>query len=160
MFLAICPCCEIRSTERILSHVYSIQSTVTTFTSWQYFKNGKYYKNKCYFPLPTYCLGWYVFWWTLFRNDFLLRQHSSNSSPEQKKGRSLHSFSNWQHFTFEWFAPGYLTQIQSKQESPAWTQEAYRSPRSKYTLCCSGRGYPTAREGGTPLEVVPPHLGR
>ena len=30
-----------------------------------------------------------------------------------------------------------------KQESPpAWTQGAYRLSRSKYTLCCSGRGYP------------------
>ena len=31
-----------------------------------------------------------------------------------------------------------------KQENPpAWTQEAYRPPRSKYTLCCSGgRGTP------------------
>ena len=33
-----------------------------------------------------------------------------------------------------------------KQESPpAWTQEAYRPPRSKYTLCCSSRGYPPNR---------------
>ena len=30
-----------------------------------------------------------------------------------------------------------------QQEShPAWTQEAYRPRRSKYTLCCSSRGYP------------------
>ena len=33
---------------------------------------------------------------------------------------------------------------QDVQESPpAWTQEAHRPPRSKYTLCCSGRGTPS-----------------
>ena len=43
-----------------------------------------------------------------------------------------------------------------KQESPpAWTQEAYRPPRSKYTLCCCSWGVPpswpgTWIEGGFP----------
>ena len=56
-----------------------------------------------------------------------------------------------------------------KQESPpAWTQEAHRPPRSKYTLCCSGRGVPLPERVpppgkiGTPppiqtWEEVPPH---
>ena len=36
----------------------------------------------------------------------------------------------------------------TEQESPpAWTQEAYRPPRSKYTLCCSCWGVPRV---GTP----------
>ena len=49
----------------------------------------------------------------------------------------------------------------NKQESPpAWMQEAYCPPRSKYTLCCSSWGYPrppppswpgTWVGGGTPI---------
>ena len=45
------------------------------------------------------------------------------------------------------------------QESlPAWTQKAYRSPRSKYTLRCSGWGYPPIlgphlEGGGTPSQL-------
>ena len=35
-----------------------------------------------------------------------------------------------------------------KESPPVWTQEAYRPPRSKHTLCCSGRGVPTLGEGG------------
>ena len=35
----------------------------------------------------------------------------------------------------------------TQQESPpARMQEAYRPPRSKYRLCCSGRGYPPSRD--------------
>ena len=69
------------------------------------------------------------------------------------------------------YAPSYYTcQLAStrniKQESPpAWTQEAYRPPCSKYSFCCqdlAGRGY-TARWylpiwtwlGGT-LQGIPP----
>ena len=70
------------------------------------------------------------------------------------------------------------TKNKFQQESPpAWTQEAYRPPRSKYTVCCSdgGGGYPLLgglvplpggyllRGVGTPqLDGVPPHqdLGR
>ena len=38
-----------------------------------------------------------------------------------------------------------------KQESPpAWTQEAYLPPRSKYTLCCFGRGGVRAGRGTPP----------
>ena len=41
-----------------------------------------------------------------------------------------------------------------RQESPpAWTQEAYRPPRSKYTLCCSCWG------GGVPWAGTPPSGG-
>ena len=67
----------------------------------------------------------------------------------------------------------FWTEINLEQESPpAWTQEAYRLPRSKYTLCCSARGYPLppptwpgqgvppswdlTRTGGYPSP--PPHL--
>ena len=44
----------------------------------------------------------------------------------------------------------------SKEECPpAWPQEAYRPPRSKYLLCCPGwrRGTPvlSGLEGGTPV---------
>ena len=48
------------------------------------------------------------------------------------------------------------TEIIITQESPpAWTQEAYRPPRSKYTLCCSSWGYLHLNQGpilewGTP----------
>ena len=42
-----------------------------------------------------------------------------------------------------------------KQESPpAWTQEAYRPPRSKCSLCCSvggGGGDPSRGQGGYPI---------
>ena len=61
-----------------------------------------------------------------------------------------------------------------EQESPpAWTQEAYRPPRSKYTLCCSdwgyllpplsrsqvrmGGGYPHQEEWGTPFSQMGVH---
>ena len=56
------------------------------------------------------------------------------------------------------------TRIMKKQGSPpAWTQEAYHSPRGRYTLCCfswryppswdlNGGGYPLPRSGqGHPL---------
>ena len=41
---------------------------------------------------------------------------------------------------------------------PAWTQEAHHPLRSKYTLCCSGRGYPPVLGsdldgGSTPSQV-------
>ena len=51
----------------------------------------------------------------------------------------------------------------NKQESPpAWTQEAYRPPCSKYSLCCPNwvppqAGYPPGQ--GTPLARVPPRAG-
>ena len=48
--------------------------------------------------------------------------------------------------------------IRYRQESPpAWTQEAYRPPCSKYTLCCSSWGYPLPRFG---WGVVPPSPSR
>ena len=56
-----------------------------------------------------------------------------------------------------------------RQESPpAWTQEAYRPPCSKYSLCCPnwvpppGQGTPPARvppSQSTPLARVPPSQG-
>ena len=49
----------------------------------------------------------------------------------------------------------------AKQESPpAWTQEAYRPPCSKYSLCCPnwvppGQGTPPARVPPPPARVPP-----
>ena len=46
-----------------------------------------------------------------------------------------------------------LIYINNKQESPpAWTQEAYRPPCSKCSLCWWGRGYPIQSRGGYPIQ--------
>ena len=58
--------------------------------------------------------------------------------PRQRKG----NLKFWKHF--------------HEQESPpAWTQEAYRPPCSKYTLCWSGGGTP----GGAPCQGGVPQVG-
>ena len=53
-----------------------------------------------------------------------------------------------------------VIKIINKQESPpAWTQEAYRPPCSKYSLCCPNWVPPPARvspQPGYPLARVPP----
>ena len=56
---------------------------------------------------------------------------------------------------YQCFCSHFMTK--TKQESPpAWTQAAYRPPRSMCTLCCSNRGYPPVQVqgqdgGGTPI---------
>ena len=54
-----------------------------------------------------------------------------------------------------------VKKLREQESPPAWTQEAYQPPRSKYTLCCScpggggtPGGCPPAR-GGTPGGCLP-----
>ena len=91
--------------------------------------------------------GWYPFDWKAFL--FLIK-----TSPVQresiimfplfpKRTTFIVSCGRERWTVCLWF------KISLKQESPpAWTQEAYRPPRGKHTLCCSGGGRGGTYSGG------------
>ena len=62
------------------------------------------------------------------------------------------------------FLPGTAETIHGLDSPPVWTQEAYRLPRRKYSICCPileggggypipgwGEGYPIPGQGGYPI---------
>ena len=63
-------------------------------------------------------------------------------------------FTNNHNYTLQWADEWLLRRHENTEQNkvpPAWTQEAYRPPRSKYSLCCSvlgGGGRPQSWLGG------------
>ena len=78
---------------------------------------------------------------------------------EVKYSVTLHDRMN----QLRWLSHQTFVVCTNKQESPpAWTQEAYRPPCSKYSLCCPNWVPPPARvppRAGYPLARVPPLAG-
>ena len=73
--------------------------------------------------------------------------------------QSLHAWNTSHWYIFKHLLTKKETANMGQQESPpAWTQEAYRPPRSKYTPCCFSWGYPPTSWPGTCIWGVPPIL--
>ena len=83
--------------------------------------------------------------WSIMSNELYDNELSSLSTIPQEGPCGVY-LSTWRLlFTCHTSKPSF------KQESPpAWTQEAYRPPRSKCSLCPRSGGYPVPGPGGVP----------
>ena len=101
-------------------------------------------------------------------SQYFARKHNNFLQLPRTTTREIHLQCIPSRFT--------ISQCSITQDSPpAWTQEAYRPPRSEYSFCCpnwgwgvphprsrswwGGGGYPIPGQGGTPSLPGVPHLG-